>query len=106
MDFAGHGSGSGSSAPLFGFAAIALVDGLVLTALYLWDRSAKRFGAAFWFFVAVALWWLVSAQLGFAAAGLDARGIPWGAINAAFLAALAFAVVLLLIASLRKGFLE
>jgi hypothetical protein len=103
MDFAGHASGSGSAAPLFVFAGMAVVDGLALGLLYVRDCAAKRFPPAFWFFIAIALWWLVEAQGSFVAAALHLNAIPWGPINGAFVAAFVFAIALLLIAGLRKG---
>lgn len=96
MDFSGHASGNGSTTPLFVFAGISIFDGIALAAVYLSDRAGKRFAAPFWFFVAVAMWWLCSAQVGFVAAGLGVEGIPWGAINALFIAAFVLAIVLLL----------
>lgn len=96
LDFNGHTSGEGSTMPLFIFAGIAVVDGIALAAVYLSDRSRNRYAAPFWFFVAVAMWWLFSAQAGFVAAGLHIDRIPWGAINVLFIAAFVLAIVLLL----------
>lgn len=102
IDFSGRGSGSGSAAPVFVFAGIALIDGIALGRLYVSDRNSRRFPPAFWFLVAVALWWLATGQAAFVTAVLGVTGIPWLTINAVCAGLFAAGAVLLLAGTLRK----